>query len=228
MVLETWGEILAISFQELWFGLMSFIPKLLLSIIIFVIGWVIAITLDKVVARAIRLFKVDKALQGLGVEKYLSKGGFRLDAGAFVGGLVKWFFIIAFLVAALDVLGLSQVNVFLQEIIVYLPSVIVAALILVAAAVIANTVQRIVTGSAKGANLPSASFLGGIAKWSIWIFAILAAMYQLGIAGPFVQTLFTGFIAMIVIAGGLAFGLGGRDVAKGYLEKLQGDISNRS
>lgn len=226
MVLETWSEVLAASFQELWFGLMGFIPKLLLSVVIFIIGWVIAITLDKVIARIIRLFKVDAALQGLGVGKYLERGGFRLDAGAFIGGLVKWFFIIAFLVAALDILGLTQVNLFLQEIVVYLPSVVVSALILVAAAVIGIAVQRIVSGSAKGAGLPSAGFLGGVAKWAIWIFAILAAMYQLGIAGPFVQTLFTGFVAMIVIAGGLAFGLGGKEVAKNYLEKLQRDISN--
>lgn len=226
MVLETWSEVLAISFQQLWFGLMSFLPKLILSIVILIIGWVIAITLDKVVARVVRLFKVDKALQGLGIEKYLERGGFRLDSGAFIGGLVKWFFIIAFLVAALDVLGLSQVNLFLQEIVAYLPSVIVAALILIVAALIGSACQRIVTGSVKGAGFPSARFLGGVAKWAIWIFAILAAMYQLGIAGPFVQTLFTGFVAMIVIAGGLAFGLGGRDVAARYLEKLRQDIGD--
>ncbi len=226
MVLETWSEVLTASFQDLWLGIIAFLPKLLLSVIIFCIGWVIAVTLDKVVARIIRIFRVDKALQGLGIEKYLQRGGFRLDAGAFIGGLVKWFFIIAFLVAAIDVLGLTQVNIFLQEILIYLPNVIIAALILVAAALIANAVYRIVSGSARGAGLPSAGFLGGIAKWAIWIFAILAALYQLGIAGPFVQTLFTGFVAMIVIAGGLAFGLGGKEVAAKYLEKLRQDISN--
>jgi len=189
---------------------------------------VIAVTLDKLVARVIRIFRVDKALQGLGVEKFLERGGFRLDAGAFIGGLVKWFFIIAFMIAALDVLGLGQVNIFLQEVLAYMPSVIIAALILVAAAVIANAVQKVVSGSARGAGLPSAGFLGGIAKWAIWIFAILAALYQLGIAGPFVQTLFTGFVAMIVIAGGLAFGLGGRDVAARYIEKLREDIANHN
>jgi small-conductance mechanosensitive channel len=228
MVLETWSEILSASFQQLWLGVMDFIPKLTLSLIIFIIGWVIAVTLDKLVARVIRIFRVDKALQGLGVEKFLERGGFRLDAGAFIGGLVKWFFIIAFMIAALDVLGLGQVNIFLQEVLAYLPSVIIAALILVAAAVIANAVQKVVSGSARGAGLPSAGFLGGIAKWSIWIFAILAALYQLGIAGPFVQTLFTGFVAMIVIAGGLAFGLGGRDVAARYIERLREDIANHN
>ncbi|HAJ44767.1 TPA: hypothetical protein DCL87_02360, partial [Candidatus Azambacteria bacterium] len=128
--------------------------------------------------------------------------------------------------AALDVLGLTQVNVFLQQIIAYLPSVIVAAFILVAAALIANAAYRIVIGSARGADLPSSGLLAGIAKWSIWIFAILAALYQLGIAGPLIQTIFTGFVAMVVIAGGLAFGLGGKDAAARYLEKLKQDISS--
>ena len=81
-------------------------------------------------------------------------------------------------------------------------------------------------GSAKAAHLPSAGFLGGMAKWAIWIFAILAAMYQLGIAGAFVQTLFTGFIAALSLAMGLAFGLGGKDVAARFLERLRSDISD--
>jgi len=226
MFLETWSEVLALSFQKLWLGLIDFLPKLFLSVIILCVGWIIAITLDKAVSRIIRILKIDKALQGLGIEKYLEKAGFRLDVGAFIGGLVKWFIIIGFLVAALDVLGLNQVNTFLQEILAYLPNVIVAAFILVAAALIANAVQKIVVGSARGAGLPSARFLSGIAKWAIWVFALLAALYQLGIAGPFLQTLFTGFVAMIVIAGGLAFGLGGKEVAARYLEKLRQDISN--
>lgn len=227
MILETWSELLAASFQQLWLGVLEFIPKLILSIIIFIVGWVIAVALGQLVARVIRLFRVDKALQALSVDKFLEKGGFRLDSGAFIGALVKWFFIIAFLIAALGVLGLTQVNMFLGQVLIYLPNVFVAAIILVVAALIANAAQRLVVGTAKGANLPSSHFLGGMTKWSIWIFALLAALYQLGIAGPLIQTLFTGFIAMIVIAGGLAFGLGGKDAAARYIEKLKGDISSR-
>lgn len=227
MALQTWSDVLAASFQELWFGVVQFIPKLFLAAIILAIGWIVAVTLDKAIARVIRLSRIDKVLQSLGLDSFLAKGGFKLDSGAFIGGLVKWFFLIVFLVAAIDVLGLSQVNMFLRDVVLlYLPNVIVAALILVAAALIANTVQRIVVGMVKGANFPSAGFLGGVSKWAIWIFAILAALYQLGIAAPFVQTLFTGFIAMIVIAGGLAFGLGGRDAAARYIEKLREEISN--
>lgn len=228
MLLQTWSDVLFYSFQQLWGGAIMFIPKFIIAIIIFIIGWVIAVTLDKLVSRIIRSFKVDKALQSLGIEEPLARAGFRLDSGAFIGGLVRWFLIIAFLIASIDVLGLQQVNVFLKDVVLaYLPNVIVAALILVVAAFLANAMNRIVVGSAKAAGVPSTQLLGGITKWSIWIFAILAALYQLGIAGIFAQTLFTGFVAMLAIAGGLAFGLGGKEAASQYVEKLKRDLGSK-
>jgi len=224
-MVQTWSQVLIASFQQLWEGVIGFIPQLIIALVIFIVGWVIAVALGRVVAQIVRAFKVDRALQALGAEETLSKAGFRLDAGAFIGGLVRWFFIIVFLVASIDVLGLSQVNSFLRDVVLlYLPNVIVAALILVVAAFIADTTKRIVVGSARAADVPSPSFLGGVTKWSIWIFAILAALYQLGVAGVFAQTLFTGFVAMLAISGGLAFGLGGKEAAARYLEKLRKDI----
>lgn len=224
-MLTTWSEILVASFQGLWSGIIAFIPKLIVALIIFIIGWIVAVTLGRIVAQIIKSLKVDRALQSLGVEDTVSKAGFRLDAGAFIGGLVRWFFILVFLVASIDVLGLNQVNAFLRDVVLlYLPNVIVAALILIAAAFLADLAKRVISGSAKAANVPSAELMGGIAKWAIWIFAILAALYQLGIAGVFAQTLFTGFVAMLAIAGGVAFGLGGKDAAARYIEKLKKDI----
>lgn len=225
---QTWGDVLVVSFQELWSGVITFIPKLLIAVIIFIIGWIIAVALGKLISQIVRLFKIDKLFQALGAEEPLAKAGFKLDTGAFVGGLVRWFLIVVFLVAAIDVLGLSQVNIFLREVVLaYLPNVIVAALILVVAAFVAETMQKIVVGSAKAAGVPSTHLLGGITKWAIWVFAILAALYQLGIAGVFAQTLFTGFVAMLAIAGGLAFGLGGKDAAARYVERLRRDIGGR-
>ncbi len=213
------------SFQELWVGVVTFIPKFLLAVIIFIVGWVIAVALGKVINQIIKVFKVDKLLQSLGAEGPLSRAGFKLDAGAFIGGLVRWFLIIVFLMAALEVLGLSQVNIFLREVVLaYLPNVFVAALILVVAAFLADAAHKIVVGSAKAAGVPSTRFMGGLTKWAIWTFAILAALYQLGIAGIFAQTLFTGFVAMLAIAGGLAFGLGGKDAAARYIERLRKDM----
>jgi len=226
--MPTWGEILVQTFQEVWNGVAFFLPLLLISLIVFIVGVIIASALGKIVEQIIRTLKVDAALENLGMGEIANKAGLRLDSGVFLGGLVRWFFIVVFLVAAMDVLGLNQVNDFLSnQVLTYLPKVIVAVLLLIAGALIAGALQKLVVTSAKAAELHSAALLGGVAKWAIWVFAILASLYQLGIVGPLIETLFTGFIGMLAIAGGLAFGLGGKEAAARYVEKLRQDISEK-
>ena len=228
MITQTWSDVLVSSFQSLWEGVIGFLPQLIIAIIVLIVGWIVAVTLGKLVTQVIGFFKVDRLLQKTGIEEPLARGGLRLNAGLFIGGLVRWFFLVVFLVASLDILGLDQVNMFLRDIVLlYLPNEIIAALILLAAALLGEGLQKLVVSSSKAARLSSASFLGGISKWSVWFFAILAALYQLGIAGPFVQALFTGFVAMLAIAGGLAFGIGGKEAASKFIEKLRQDISEK-
>ena len=158
----------------------------------------------------------------------LRKGGFSLDSGAFIGALVKWFVIVVFLVASFDVLGLNQVNLFLQQVVlIYLPQVIVAALIILVAAIIAETSQRLIAGTAQAAGLTSARFAGAVAKWAIWIFAIFMAVSQLGIATQFILTIFTGIVVAIALAVGLSFGLGGQEAAARLIEKVRSEVANK-
>lgn len=227
MLLQTWGEILTRSFQELWFGVIGFVPNIIVAIVIFVVGWVVGVLLGRVVAQLVHALKIDNALKSANVEEVLRRAGFRLDSGRFLGELVKWFVIVVFLVATLDVLGLTQVNAFLQNVILaYLPQVIAASLILLIGAVIADALRKLVIGAAKAAEIESAGLLGGLAKWSIWIFSILIALSQLGIADFFARTLFTGVVVALAIAMGLAFGLGGQDSAGRLLERMRKDISH--
>ena len=224
MILQTWGEVLAQSFQDLWLGVVSFVPSLVVAIVIFIAGWIVGALLGRVVSQIIKSLKVDNALRSAGSEALLNRAGFKLDSGRFLGGLVRWFIIIVFLVAAFDVLGLNQVNDFLQQVVLlYLPQVIVAVLILLVAALIADAMESVVKGSAKAAEIKSANFLGNVTKWPIWIFAILMALYQLGVAAAFVQTLFTGVVVALAISAGLAFGLGGKDHATKILDRMEQD-----
>lgn len=225
--MQIWTEVLQNSFADIWTGVIDFVPKLIVALVIFLVGWGIGALLDKVVAQIIRSLKVDNALRKVSVESFLQKAGFRLDSGMFVGGLVKWFIIVVFLVAAFDVLGLSQVNTFLQQVLGYLPKVIVSSLIILSAAIIAEAVQKVVSGGAHAAGISSANFAGVVSKWSIWIFAILVALDKLGIIAPFVQTIFMGIVVAIALALGLAFGLGGQDAAAKLIEKVKTDVANR-
>ena len=169
--------------------------------------------------------RASAALRPTGIEGVLSRAGYQLNSGKFLGFLVEWFFIIVFLVAALDVLGLTAVNLFISQVVLgYLPQVIVAVLILLVAAVVAQAAERVLAGSARAANLHSAGFIGKVARYAVWVFAILAALAQLGVATAFVQTLFTGIVIAVSLAIGLSFGLGGQTSAARYLEHLQSEI----
>jgi hypothetical protein len=226
-MINTWSSVLQQSFQDIWLGFAKFMPNLVIAIVIFIIGWAIGRLLGKVVAQIIRSLKVDNVLRGARFEEILKKAGFNLDSGRFLGDLVEWFVVVVFLVASLEILGLSQVNVFLQQVVLlYLPQVIIAAFILMVSVVIADAVQKIVVGAAKAAGIKSANFVGTVAKWAIWIFAILMALFQLGIATAFVQILFTGVVVALALGFGLSFGLGGQDAASKFIEKVKGEIAS--
>jgi len=227
-MLSNWGNVLTVSFQNLWMGVVGFVPNLVVAIIILILGWLVGALLGRAIWQVFRSLKVDEALRRAGFESFLRRGGIDLDSGAFIGGLVKWFVIVVFLVAAFDVLGLSQVNLFLQQVVIaYLPRVIVAALVLLVSGVVGDVVERVVVTAARTAEISSAHFAGAVSKWAVWIFGILVALSQLGIAAAFSQTLFTGIVIAISLALGLSFGLGGQDAAGRFIERLRGDMGGR-
>jgi hypothetical protein len=227
MVFNSWADALSLSFQNLSYGLVAFIPNLIVAIVIFIVGWLVGVGLGRVVEQIINALRVDNALRATGLERLLSRAGFELSSGKFLGALVKWFFIIVFLVASLQVLGLTQVNEFLRIVVLgYLPQVIIAVLILLVAAIVAQAAENVVRGSAKAASLRAAGFLGKVARYSIWIFAILAALAQLNVATALVQTFFTGVVIAVALALGLSFGLGGQASAARYLEHLHSELKD--
>ena len=225
MLLNQWAIVLTQSFQDLSYGLILFTPRLIAALVIFLIGWLVGVGIGRLVAQIIHSIRVDEALRSAGVEKVLIRAGWKLNSGRFLGALVEWFVIIVFLVAALDALQLTAVTLFLTTVVLtYLPHVIVAVLILLVAAVIAEAAQRVVAGSAAAANIRTANFLGALTRWAIWIFAILVAISQLGIAVSFINTLFTGVIIALSLALGLSFGLGGQQAAADYIAKVKSEI----
>lgn len=227
MIIQTWAQVLQQSFYNLLTGVVAFIPNLLFAIVILLIGWFLASWLGWVISEALKALKVDHALRSAGFDSVVSRAGYKLDSGAFLGALVKWFVILIFLIASLQILNLGQVTFFLQQIVVgFLPNVIIAVLILLVAAVIAEVAQGVVTGSARAAGITAAGFAGTMARWAIWLFAILAALSQLQIAQGILQTLFTGVVVALALAFGLSFGLGGQDSAAKFLEKTREEMKN--
>ncbi len=225
---QNWGEAITLSLLNLWERFVNFLPSLVGAILVFVAGWIVAVALGKVVEHIFKMIKVDDVMEKAGTKARFHKAGVDVNVAKFLGGLVKWFLILVFLMAATDILKLVQVTDFLNSIILYLPNVIVAAVILAVAFLVANFVYAVVKGSSKVAGIVSATLLATVTKWAIVIFGFLAALIQLGIATSLINTLFMGLVAMLALAGGLAFGLGGKDEAAAILKKIRQEISERN
>ncbi len=224
--MESFITILQQSFGSLAVGVIAFLPRIIIAFSLLGLGFLVGESFQKVIVHIMRALKIDTFLEGAGVKSFLSRGGIRLDAGAFLGILVKAFIVIAFLIAAFEVVGLSQANTFLNEVVItYIPQVIIATLILLFAAIGANVAKKTITGSTKALGIEAANLLGVVASVALWLFGFIFALAQLGVATQFMQTLFAGIIAMLALAGGLAFGLGGRDAAARFLEKIGKEIS---
>ncbi len=227
MSLNAWTNVLQGSFENVADGVVGFVPNLVIAIVVILVGWLIAAALAKVISQIIRSVKLDTALTSAGLDKIVSKSGHTLNSGRFLGELARWFTIVVFLMAAFEILGLTQVNNFLQGVVIgYIPQVIAAVLILFVGVIVADFLRKTVLASSRAAGMANSNFLASVTKWSIWIFAALAALFQLGIGATFIQTLFTGLVVALALAFGLSFGLGGKEAAARYIEKLRSEISD--
>jgi hypothetical protein len=226
MLLQSWTQVTVASFQEIWGGFIGYLPKLLGALIIFFVGWAIAVGLQKLITQVLRAVRLDPMLERLGTDKFFEKGGIKMDFSGWIGTFVKWFLVLVFLLAATDILGMSDVASFLRSVLNYIPNVIVAVLILALAFWLAGVLRKIVQASVSASNIKAAAFLGTLTYWSIVIFGVFASLIQLGIAISLLQTIVTGIIAMLAIAGGLAFGLGGKDLAADLLHKFRKQITD--
>lgn len=224
MLIQTWTDVLVSSLQNLWVQVLSWLPSLLGALVVFVVGLIVAAGLGSLVEKIIGALKLDALLRKLGVEEYTKRANMELNSGHFLGQLVYWFMVLAFLLAASDILGFYALSSFLRDVLLYLPNLVIAVLIMVAALVVANLVRHLVRASVMSAKLHAAKFLGSLAWWVVIVFGGLAALVQLGIAVSIINTVITGFIAMMALAGGLAFGLGGKDYAANLMRRFQEEL----
>jgi hypothetical protein len=223
----TWGDVFNASLQNLWWGFVQFTPKLVIAIVFFVIGWLLGSLVTKAIEQIFRGLKIDSLFASIGVDNFLRKAGVNLNTGHFVGEVARWFVIIVFLLPSLNLVGLNDVSSFLKDdVLGYLPKVIIAAFVLIIAAIVSEALSKTVLATAKSVNLKSAHMLGVVAKYAVWVFAIIIALGKLGL-GDYMSILFSGIIAMLALSGALAFGLGAKDAAGRFIDKLGEEAAHR-
>ena len=223
MIFIDWLSIVRVAVETLLVGFANFIPNLIGALLVFVLGLFIAIGIgERIVVGVLKAIKFNQLFERGSWKEALKKADIQVDPSRFVGGIVKWVLIIVFLSASLEILGLSQFSQLLNErVLTFLPNIVVAVFIFVVAVILADILEKVLRVAVEGTRAGHGHVVGAIVRWSVWILAFVIILDQLRIAGALPQTLFTGLVAMLAIAGGLAFGLGGKDLAREILEDFK-------
>ncbi len=216
---NAWGMAVASSGEGAWAKVTSYLPNIFGAVIVFVVGVFLSISLGILVAKILHKMKIDRAAEEIGLAHLLEQGGVKARISFLIGEMVKWFLFIVFLMAAADILHLEAVSLFLNSVLLYIPNVIVAAIILAISILIANFISKVIARSGEATKISHYHILGILGKWAILIFGVMAALVQLGVATSLLTILFAGLVAMLSLAGGLAFGLGGREKAAQLLDE---------
>jgi hypothetical protein len=210
--INDWGDAVLLALTNALNTFLAAVPGVIGALLIILIGWVLSGILGGLVARALRLVGADRLFAEHGQGVYPARA-MKYPPSQVAGELTKWVIRIVFLIAAANVLGMPQVSELLNQVLLWIPNLIVAVVILLVAPLLARFVRGTVETAAEGMGFTNGALLGRIAQIAIIAFAVIVAIDQVGIAADLVNTLFVGLVAAFAIAFGLAFGLGGRDVA---------------
>jgi hypothetical protein len=217
-VTPSFTETLMASFRDAFSMILSAIPRILGFIVVVAIGWFVSTILARAVTGLLRAIRFDELARKSGLADFLAKMSTGTDSAGVVAGLVKWLVRIVVLLVAFDVLGLPAVSDVMRQLLLWLPNLVVAIFVLFIGGIAARALGNIVRGATAESGFSNPETLANVVRTTVWAFAIVVAINQLGIATNLINTLFTGFVGALAVALGLAFGLGGRDLASRTLE----------
>ena len=222
---NSWSIITTDALKNSWMGTVEFLPKLLIGLLVFVIGWLVSAGVGRVIAAGLEKMGFDRIFQKGGWKSALEKADIKVRPSEFLGAIVKWILVIVFLLIFVEILGFGQFALFLKEVIAWLPNIVIAAAIFVASVIIADILEKVINASVREIGIKYAEFLGAMVRWAIYIFAIFAIFIQLGVAPSIINTLVMGIVGMLALAFGLAFGLGGKDAAADLIKSVRNKLS---
>ena len=225
-VFNNFGEAVLSALGHALDIVLVFVPLLLGFLLILLVGYIIAAALSKAVTFLLRKIGFDNLANRIGLSRLEQNMGVRLDAAGILGKIVFWFIFLVFLVPATNALGLTAVSGILNTMIAYIPNVFVAILVLFLGTLAATFVADIVRGATASTNIGNSNLFANVARYAIIGFAALIALEQLQIAPALLNILFTAIIGALAIAFGLAFGLGGQDAARRWLNRGESAVTN--
>jgi hypothetical protein len=220
-------EGVVVFFHQTVIDLFSFLSRILengdkffFALVLLLFGWWIGHILENGIVRIGGKKFIAQITHKSGFPDLLKRAGIQKPPSLVIGQFVKGYIFTLFVLKASEVLMITPIAEFLQDVIEYIPMVVVALIIVLFGIRVAETTAAIIESGFRIVESRSGKILAIVAKGVIITFTILAALVQLKIATNLVYILFIGFVAMIALAGGLAFGLGGRRVVEEFLEDI--------
>lgn len=206
---------------------LEFLPRLVGALLIFVLGLLVASLVKTAVIRLLNMAQIEPFAERIGLSKVMRGLNTQISTQEVLGELIRWTIILVFLVPASEVLGLPQLSELINGLVDYIPNVIVASIILMIGAVLADLLGEVIGGASAALGTSTANVLAAVAKYTVIIFSIMVALSELRIATDIINTIITGVVGMIALAGGLAFGLGGKDTAAEMLESFKNKLTKK-
>jgi hypothetical protein len=216
---EFLSKLVVEPFERFFEKIIQFLPMLLSSVLIFIVGLALGLILKNIFLRIFRAVKLDKFSETSGVVELLDKGGIKAPVSQIIARFIGWLTIISFLIVALNSLDIPAVEQILEQFILYLPNIFVAAIILLLGYLLSNFFGRAALVASVNAGIKLSGLIGKIVKLSVFLLASTMALEQLGIGRETIVIAFSIILGGVVFSLAIAFGLGGKDIAREYLEK---------
>lgn len=222
-------DTLGAAFNEAVADLVNALPTVIGALIILLVGVIAGRIVGGIVTRIATRARADHLFARYAGAIYGERPG-SATPSEYLGTLAKWLIYLVFFLAAANFLGWTQVSLLINNFLAWLPNLIVAVIILLAAPVLGRLLRGAIEASGDSLGTSNTAVLGRIAEFAVIAFAVIIALYQVGIASDLVNILFIGLVFALALAFGLAFGLGGRSVAEEISRNWyvrSGDVASR-
>ena len=211
--------------------MVSFVGRLILAMVVFVIGYLISIGIGKIITEILKSVKFNRLFEKEGWHHALQRANIEVHPSEFIGAIFKWVFVILSLLIAVDILHLPQFGMILTQVLNYLPNVIVASLIFVVAVIISDIIEKIIRVSVERMKVGYGYVASSIIKWAIWIFTIFLILEQLLPHSDLIKTLYMamvwGIVGAVSLGAAIAIGLGGKDTAAEVIKDMKHKIDQK-
>ena len=224
MEVERLPSVLITALTAFWETILGFLPNLVASVLVLVLGIFLARFSKIVLERLLHLFKFEALVQQTGLESYLASSGYGLTFSKLISGTVYWLVILMTISSIADLLHLDIISELFERFVIYLPNVILAIIILIVGTIFSRIVNRYVFTSLKDRSMDLALTVGIAAEVIVQIFVWFLALEQLQINTVLLLIVLSSVCFFFAIAGAIAFGWAGRTFAADMLEKMRSKV----